>query len=1460
MGCEMALQNVEDVYPLTPTQQGILYHMVQQGRGGTYFEQFCYTVAGDLDVTAFRAAWQRVVDRHGVLRTAFIWRGIDDAVQVVRGQAALPWLDQDWSALSDGDARARLDRYLAQDRKQGFALEKAPLMRCALFRLGGDRYHFVWSFHHLLMDGWSFSLVLKEVNALYTAFSHAQPDPLGEPSAYGTFIAWQRARDGAGAKAYWEQALADLEGGTALAPALPGGKSEPTVTGTRLPSEVALVLDEATTTRMQQLARASRTTLNAVLQAAWAILLARHTGQVDVCFGYGTSSRNPAIPGVEDTVGMLMATLPMRVRVAGDRLLGALLHDLADRLAAQEEWNFPALPDIQRWAGIDSKATLFDTAIAFENYPMDEGLAVGFCGLDIETLQFYEQTTFPLAVFSSPGRTLTVRLQYDHAAIAHEQADHVRQRLRQLLLALSDASGETPIGSLSMLPPAELHRITAALTPDRVAPAHPASVVLAMAEQARLRPNAVAIVDGDTQITFAELVDSADRLAATLVSRGAGPGQRVVLNLPRSADLVVASLATMKTGSAYVPLDPDSPLARNAMIVDDADPVLVITRDPAIAGDRVWLPPDPTANGADTSAAAAPINGDDVVYVMYTSGSTGKPKGVPILHHALAGVCASWAEVMGFGPSIRAPQVATPAFDVSILETWPLLVAGGCLVIPPADVLRTPDALQSWMLDARLDTAFIPTPLLAPLLDLTWPQATSLTHIGTGGDRLPARPSADLPFQLINAYGPTECTIVATAGVLATADVDPGPPDIGRPVAGTHCHLLDGHLQPAPFGVEAELYLSGPRITPGYLNRPAQTAAAFVTPPFDPTLRLYRTGDRVSLRPDGRIAFIGRSDHQVKVRGVRIELAEIEAALMANEAVAAAVGYVDTDGVLRAAVEPATALSADTAALKADWQLLYETLYGEAADADTADWDLKGWQSSLTGAPIPAADMRDWANGTARRLAGFGAQAILEIGCGTGLILQALAPFAARYQATDFAAASLHAIRRRQAVDPRLAHVTVTRQEANDFAGVEDRAADLVILNSIAQYFPSLAYLDRVLDQAVAATEDGGRVFVGDVRNLALLDLFHAEAALARLPAQASLATWRATTAGGLLHEDELVIDPRYFSAYASRNVRVQGVQVQPRSGGGDSEMARYRYDVILHVGGLAARRAVSWCDDTAVSLEMITRAAAGTGWRRVRNRRLTPLLALREWLTSAPDAANTVGDLRDHLAAVRVDGVDPDALIGAAESSWLDADPDGAFAVVTGTGEPAAFGGPTTETGRSLATDPLAAHARRQLADALRSDLQSRLPNAFVPTQISVVDRFPRSPAGKIDRQALMGGGAPRRPAQIIPPSTKTEHTLVEIWREVLGASQIGVTDDFFALGGHSLSTTRVISRIQSRLGHAIPLSALFERPTVRTMGDYLDGLTASHDGSSAPGPFTPGRSAGAPTAPSADRDRGVL
>lgn len=1017
----------------------------------------------------------------------------------------------------------------------------------------------------------------------------------------------------------------------------------------------------------------------------------------------------------------------------------------------------------------------------------------------------------------------------------------------------------------------EHHRIVAEWN-GAAAPYPQVGVAELVVARAARTPASPAVTFGDRTLTYADLEERAGRLARHLAALGVGPGVLVGVELERSAEMVVALLAIARAGGAYVPLDPDFPADRIAfMLADCAAPVLV-TQSSLVAalpshGARVVCIDGDWGHGGPGGEAPAPggAGPDDVAYVIYTSGSTGRPKGVEVANRALVNFLTSMAARPGLGPGDVLVAVTTLSFDIAGLEVWLPLVTGAHVVVASRVVASDPQHLMN-LLEGAGATVMQATPATwRMLVDAGWPGRPGLKAL-CGGEALPvalADRLLDRGVELWNLYGPTETTIWSTALEVTTRG---RALTIGRPIANTSLCILDPGLAPVPVGVAGELHIGGAGLARGYLGRPELTAERFIAHPFDPTpgARLYKTGDLARWRPDGEVEFLGRLDHQVKVRGFRVECGEVEAALEAQPAVRSAVVVAreDTPGDARLVAyvvpEPGPGPASgppDPAALAAtqvaEWRQVYDQAQaGRAADVADPRFDTSGWVSSYTGEPIPPAEMHEAVDATVARILGLRPTRVLELGCGTGLLLWRVAPHCEEYVGTDLSAATLAAL------EPRLAraglgNVRLLHREAADFSGLPaDEPFDLVVTNSVVQAFPGVDYLRRVLAHAVQRVGEAGAVMVGDVRSLPLLEAFHASVALAAAEASAPSARLRASIARRVAEEKELVLDPAFFAGMAQELPGISGAEVLLKRGRHRNELSRFRYDVVLHVGERAAAVQVGEWRDWAgegLSVESLRRALADPrrdvmGVTAVPNARAQEALSVVD-LLAGPDAPRTAADVLAE-ARERAGGIDPEELwvlgdeLGfAVECSWASAEPSGAFDAVfvrDGSGaRPVVHfpGPPARRRGLALATDPLAARRRRErsrtLAAELRTALRATLPDYMVPSAFVAVDALPLTPNGKVDRNAL----PPPRDVRPGPagtaaaPRTGTEEALAAIWSEVLGVDEVGVDDDFFDLGGHSLLAVRVVSKVRDTLGAEVALRALFDHPTIAGLGRAVDG-----------------------------------
>jgi amino acid adenylation domain-containing protein len=886
--------SIEDIYPLSPLQQGMLFHTLYDPESEVYFEQLSCTLRGALDKDALRRAWQSVIDRHTILRTAFFWERREKPLQVVRRKIVLPWQQQDWRGLETLEQQERFKAYLQADRSLGFDFSKAPLMRLALIQLTEDAYYLVWSHHHILLDGWSVSLVMKEVFALYEAFSRGKEIKLERSHPFRNYIAWLLKQDMLKAESFWRQTLKGFRAPTPLAfdspRARPKGEKDSS-------DEQEMSMSAEGADRLKALARRHRLTLNTFVQGAWALLLSCYSGEQDVLFGSVVSGRPAALEGVETTVGLFINTLPMRVQISPGASVLPWLKQLQQQQIELREYEYSPLVDIQGWSEVPRGMPLFESILVFENYPVEASLQKENGKLEVDVLDLFEKTNTPLTFVATYEDSLSLKIVYDRHRFSARAINRMLEHLRNLLEAIA-ANPEQRLCDLPVLTTSE--RQLMLVEWNRTQANYPADKCIhaLFEEQAKRTPSAVAVVFEEERLTYAELNEQANQLARHLQSFGAGPESLVAICMDRSLDMVIAILGVVKAGAAYLPIDPAYPKKRIAFMIEDAAASAIITWHelahilPQTEAKAICLDSDrPAIREYDRTNLDSGATTDNLAYVIYTSGSTGLPKGVQIQHSSLLNLILWHQRTYHITSEDRASQLAAPGFDASVWEIWPYLTAGASIHLPSEDIRFSPSALIDWMISNSITIGFVPTPLMEAMLSVDWPEVKSLRALLTGGDKLTRYPSSSLSFELVNHYGPTECTVVASSAIVPSKHESGIAPPIGKPISNIQIYLLDRNLDPVPVSATGEIYIGGDGLARGYFNRPDLTAERFVPNPFSDKEgdRLYKTGDLARYKEDGDIEYLGRVDHQVKIRGFRIELGELESALAEHPAVREAV-------------------------------------------------------------------------------------------------------------------------------------------------------------------------------------------------------------------------------------------------------------------------------------------------------------------------------------------------------------------------------------------------------------------------------------------------------------------------------------------------------------------------------------------------------------------------------------------
>ncbi len=873
---------VADAYPLTPMQEGMLFHSLREPETGVYVEQSAFHLDGPINLDALEAAWRTLVTRHDILRTAFAWEGLDEVLQLVYHEAPLEVQRLDWSNDSAAALEARLEAFLDEDRIRGFDLAAPPLMRVALIQHAPEQHHMVWTNHHTLLDGWSLPVLLDELGQAYSAHCKDQALELPEPRPFSAFVAHLQNKDPAAAKTYWQNALAGLESPTPL-PFEGGSANLATGTKSLLPGEVSTHLDTGTLQALQDLARRTRVTLSTVLQAAWAVVLGRHNDRDDVLFGATVSGRPAELDGVESMVGLFINTLPVRVRLPDNETVPNWLMGLQRQQIEMRDHEHVPLPEIQSWSPLARGQSLFESLLVFENYPWSEGSKQA---LPIQSVQGLSRTNFPLSLVAAPGDGLGLRLFFDTSRFDDAGIQRLMEHLTHVLEGLAHAPPTATVGDLGILGANESARLAHwGQTTTHVAPACIHDLVHA---RATADPKAIAVEQAGIKYTYQELQARSNAFAACLRAIGIEHGTVLALALKPSPDAVAAALGTFQAGAAYVPVDPEYPADRIAHMLQDSQAQCIITtsdladRFTDTGADLILLDDESTWKAP---AAFAPVETKprDLAYIIYTSGSTGKPKGVLVEHQGAAALAAAQQAAFDIQPGTRVLQFASWSFDASVWEMLMALANGATLCLMPQRVAG--EALQSFLVQETIHAATLPPTVLRSLEPESLP---NLRVVVSAGEEL----AADLcnawahGRSMFNAYGPTESTVCAS---IKQCQVGDGTPTIGKPFAGARIVLLDTKKRPVPAGVAGELCIGGDCLARGYHDRPELTADRFIndpTQPDDATARLYRTGDLARWNPDGELEFLGRIDHQVKIRGHRIECGEVENALRAHPLVA----------------------------------------------------------------------------------------------------------------------------------------------------------------------------------------------------------------------------------------------------------------------------------------------------------------------------------------------------------------------------------------------------------------------------------------------------------------------------------------------------------------------------------------------------------------------------------------------
>ncbi|WP_409370972.1 amino acid adenylation domain-containing protein, partial [Mycolicibacterium setense] len=1461
--------------PLSFAQQRLWFLNRFEDGAATYNMPIAFRINGALDLGALDAALDDVITRHESLRTVF--RDVDG----VPSQKVLPAQPGLWRRggpamvqVAEGDLAGELTALAGYT----FDLASEIPIRAQIYALGPERFVLGIVLHHIAFDGWSMAPMARDVSEAYRSRTLGRApawSPL--PVQYADYTLWQHGWLGsesdpdsvlASQLTYWRRELADLPEVVSL----PTDRPRPPALSYR-GDAIDLCIDPESWAGIKAVATAHNATASMVLQATIAVALHRAGVGDDIALGTPIAGRTDQ--ALDELVGFFVNTWVLRLGVDPALSFSEVLERVRQKALdayANQDVPFELLVERLNPTRSTSHHPLFQVALAFQNNVRPEiqldDLDVEPVTADIRTARF--DLEFDLREISSGDSSALFELKaapdegrgalMAAGTVAYATDLYDRSSVERLVGWFSRvvdavvADSSVVVGEIGLLDHDEQDRVLHKWSGAEVSP--PVGLAQdSLAAAVAADPDAIAVIDGTRELSYRELDEDSNRLARALIEAGVGPERAVGVAISRCAELVIAWWAVLKAGGVYVPVDPGHPAERIATVLDTAEAVCVLTRGMGgLEGTdgHLVIPLEVvdlsgySAERVTDSDRLSPLDIDDAAYVIFTSGSTGTPKGVAISHAGVLGVAAAHHDLLGVAPQSRVLMVAAPTFDASVFEWLWAVASGAALVVAPPDSYAG-EALAEVLAGQRVDAALI-TPTVLATLDPT--QIDGLDTLVTGGEACPAElVAAWAPGRrMFNAYGPTEVTIWSTWSALSAGE----PVRIGAPVPGTCALVLDARLNPAPVGVVGELYLAGPAVARGYVGRPDLTADRFVANPFGaPGTRLYRTGDLVRWTDTGCLEYRGRADAQIKLRGQRLELGEIENTLLTCPKVtraAAAVhrGSTGVDHLVGYIALEQTSSADHDADVVDQWQGIYDELYD--ADLDTVEFgnDFRGWNSSYTDDPIPLQEMEEWRSATVDRILALRPQRVLELGVGSGLLLSQLAPKCVEYWGTDFSAPTIQKLQSAVVGHPWGDRVHLLTRPAHMTEELPQNRFDMVVINSVVQYFPSAGYLAEVIDKAVDLLAPGGTLFVGDVRNHSLQAAFQTGIALARSRNGTDTDEIRQRVQRAMLGEPELLLAPEFFTTWAADHPSVGGIAIQVKRGEADNELSRYRYDVIIHksptqVCSLTSAPNWTWTDcaglsglqaeltaqqPSTVRVSGIPRAGVITDV--VTEQALSAGLPIVEALvhadTGAADAVVTpemvyrLGEAAGYHVAVTW-GAQP----GTLDAVFIATSDGQALPALTDLYQPAT----DSRQRGGYANDP---HTNSKVT-AVRQWLADRLPEYMVPSQIVVLDEFPLTSSGKIDRKALP------EPTFVATsfraPETDMEKIVAEVFTEVLGLGRAGLDDDFFVLGGDSLIAIRVCARLRSALGRDVPVRYLFDAPTVGGLADYLN---RHHDGVARP------------------------